>query len=108
MKAAPPFNCTRAGTGMAEPLRHAFRIVMENATLFHDLAVDPDALFLLRGSETTRVPVESGSAYEAELEDFVASVETGQPTRLTPADSRLAVEIGLEALRQLRRSEPVK
>lgn len=81
--------------------RHAFRIVMENATLFHDLAVDPDALFLLRGSETTRVPVESGSAYEAELEDFVASVETGQPTRLTPADSRLAVEIGLEALRQL-------
>jgi 1,5-anhydro-D-fructose reductase (1,5-anhydro-D-mannitol-forming) len=81
--------------------RHAFRIIMEKATLLHDMAIDPEALFLLRGSESTRVPIEICSAYEAELEDFAASVETGRPTRLTPAESRLAVEIGLEELRQL-------
>ena len=81
--------------------RHAFRVIMEKATLLHDMAIDPDALFLLRGSETTRVPIEACSAYEAELEDFAASIDTGHATRITPAESRLAVEIGLEELRQL-------
>jgi len=81
--------------------RHAFRLIMEKATLLHDMAIDPDALFLLRGSESTRVPIEACSAYEAELEDFAASVDTGRSTRITPAESRLAVEIGLEELRQL-------
>ena len=37
-----------------------------------------------------------------ELDDFAASINAGRASsRLTPADSRLAVEIGLEELRQL-------
>jgi predicted dehydrogenase len=81
--------------------RHAFRLIMEKATLVHDLAVDPDALLLLKAGEVTRIPLDSRSAYEAELDDFAACVDSGRPLRLTPADSRLAVEIGLEELRQL-------
>jgi predicted dehydrogenase len=81
--------------------RHAFRLIMEKATLLHDMAIEPDALFLIRGSETTRVPVDACSAYQAELDDFAAGVDTGRATRITPAESRVAVEIGLEELRQL-------
>ena len=37
-----------------------------------------------------------------ELDDFAACLNAGRaPQRLTPADSRLAVEIGIEELRQL-------
>jgi predicted dehydrogenase len=84
------------------PFRHAFKLVMEKATLVHDLAVDATALHLIRGGKTESVPVVETSAYQAELDDFAACVGAGRmPVRLTPADSRLAVEIGLEELRQL-------
>ena len=81
--------------------RHAFRIVMEKATLVHDMAIDPEALNLMRSGEATRVPLETYSGYQAELDDFAACVDAGRSTRVTPADSRLAVEIGLEELRLL-------
>ena len=84
------------------PFRHAFRVVMEKATLVHDLAVDANALQLLRDGKTENVPCGEGSAYQAELDDFAACLAAGRaPERITPADSRLAVEIGLEELRQL-------
>jgi len=83
--------------------RHAFRLVMEKATLLHDLALDPQALHLLRdGKVETVAPLDETSAYQAELDDFAADLNAGRvPHRLTPADSRLAVEVGLEELRQL-------
>lgn len=84
------------------PFRHAFRLVMEKATLVHDLAVDANALQLHRDGKTENVPCDEGSAYQAELDDFAACVAAGRPPeRITPADSRLAVEIGLEEMRQI-------
>ena len=84
------------------PFRHAFRLVMEKATLVHDLAVDANALQLLRDGKTENVPCAETSAYQAELDDFAACLAAGRaPQRITPADSRLAVEIGLEEMRQL-------
>ena len=80
------------------PFRHAFRLVMEKATLVHDLAVDANALQLLRDGKTENVPFDEGSAYQAELDDFASG---NAHLRLTPADSRLAVEIGLEEMRQI-------
>jgi predicted dehydrogenase len=82
--------------------RHAFRVVLEKATLLYDLALDPHALQILRGDQSETLRIEPASAYQVELDDFAASLNAGRaPTRCTPADSRLAVEAGLDALRQL-------
>ena len=82
--------------------RHAFRLVMEKGTLVHDIAVDAKALTLLRGGKAESVPLPETSGYQDELDDFAASINAGRASqRLTPADSRLAVEVGLEELRQL-------
>ena len=82
--------------------RQAFQFVMEKGTLVHDLAVDPHGLQLLREGKTTSVSVGKESGHQAELDYFAAQLNTGKaPTRVTPAESRLAVEIGLEELRQL-------
>ncbi|HEY3899697.1 MAG TPA: Gfo/Idh/MocA family oxidoreductase [Chthoniobacter sp.] len=82
--------------------RHAFRVVMEKGTLVHDLAVDPQALHLLAGGKSTVVPVGNDWAYEAELDYFAREVAAGRsPQRSTPAESRLAVELALEEMRQL-------
>ncbi len=82
--------------------RHAFRLVMEKATLVHDLALDPHTLWLLRAGKAEKVPLDETSAYQLELDDFAACLNTGRtPTRCTPEDSRRAVEVGLEELRQL-------
>ncbi len=82
--------------------RHAFRVVMEKGTLLHDLAVDPQALQLLVGGKVTSISVGTESAYQTELDYFATEVAAGRaPQRLLPAESRLAVEIGLEELRQV-------
>ena len=82
--------------------RHAFRLVMEKGTLVHDLAVDANALTLFRDGKGEPVPVAATSGYQDELDDFAAGINAGRaPHRITPADSRLAVEVGLEELRQL-------
>ena len=82
--------------------RHAFRLVMEKGTLVHDIAVDANALTLVRDGKSELVPVAEASGYQDELDDFAAGISAGRaPTRMTPADSRLAVEIGLEELRLL-------
>ena len=84
--------------------RHAFTLVMEKATLAYDIALDPAALQLHEGGKTTSLPCADTSAYQAELDDFAACCAAGRPTaRITPADGRLAVEIGLEELRQVAR-----
>jgi 1,5-anhydro-D-fructose reductase (1,5-anhydro-D-mannitol-forming) len=82
--------------------RHAFRVVMEKGTLVHDLAVDAQALQLLAGGKITSIPVGTESAYQVELDYFMAEAVAGRlPQRLLPAESRLAVELGLEELRQI-------
>ena len=82
--------------------RHAFRLVMEKGTLVHDLAVDAHALTLLRDGKAEPVPVAATSGYQDELDDFAACINAGRaPRRITPADSRMAVEVGLEELRLL-------
>lgn len=82
--------------------RHAFRLVMEKGTLVHDIALDANALHLLRDGKTETVPLDDAPAYQAELDDFAAGINAGRASqRLTPADSRLAVELGLEGLRQI-------
>ncbi len=82
--------------------RHGFRLVMERGTLVHDLAVDPDALVLLQNGTARPIPVSTVSGYDAELDYFATQAAAGlAPTRLPPAESRLAVEMGLEEFRQL-------
>jgi predicted dehydrogenase len=82
--------------------RHAFRLVMEKATLLHDLAVDPQALRLLVDGKETLVPVGDESAYAAELEYFATEVAAGRaPARSTAATSHMAVEVALEELNQI-------
>ncbi len=82
--------------------RHGFRLVMERGTLVHDLATDPDALVLLQNGTATGVPVGTESGYQAELDYFATQAAAGCPlAQLRPAESRLAVELGLEELRQL-------
>ncbi len=82
--------------------RHAFRVIMEKATLIHDLAVDPQRLQLLQGGKATDIPVGTESGYQAELDYFAGEIAAGRtPNRTTPANGRLAVELGLEELRQI-------
>jgi 1,5-anhydro-D-fructose reductase (1,5-anhydro-D-mannitol-forming) len=82
--------------------RHAFRLVGEKGTLAYDLAVAPGVLQLFRGDELTELAMPEPAAHQAELDDFARCVAEGHPfTRFTPAESRLAVELGLEELRQL-------
>ena len=83
--------------------RHAFRLVMEKGTLVHDLAVDANALTLFRNGKAEPVPVSATSGYQDELDDFAAGINAGRaPQRITPADSRLAVEVGVEELAMLK------
>ena len=82
--------------------RHAFRLVMEKGTLVHDIALDANALHLLRDGKSETVPLDETPAYQAELDDFAAGINAGRASGvITPADSRLAVEMGLEELRQI-------
>ena len=48
--------------------------------------------------------MDARDAYEAELDDFAAACAAGRAVqRTTPAESQIAVEVGLEELRQLMR-----
>lgn len=81
--------------------RHAFRLIMEKATVSYDLAANPDALTLLRDGAETILPMPKPAAYQAQLDDFAACIGEGREfTRITPAESRLAVEVGLAELQQ--------
>jgi predicted dehydrogenase len=84
------------------PFRHAFTLVLEKATLAYDNARDPAALHVHEGGKTTTIPLDDSGAYVEELSDFARSCAANTAVAtFTPADSRLAVEIGLEELRQL-------
>ncbi len=85
--------------------RHAFKLVLENATLSHDLAVENGALQLIAGGKTTAIPLPEPDVHQAEIDDFAARIRNGESApRISPAESRAAVEIGLEELRQITAS----
>ncbi len=82
--------------------RHGFRVILEKATLIYDLPGAPDVLQLQREGKSAQIPLPAPSAHQAELDDFAQCIAEGRPfTRFTPADSRRAVELGLDELRQL-------
>ena len=82
--------------------RHGFKLVLERATLVHDLAVEGGALQLIAGGKTTVLPVAEPNVHQAEIDDFAARIAGGTSPRIAPAESRAAVEIGLEELRQIK------
>lgn len=84
--------------------RHAFRVVLERATVAHDLARDPLAIEIWREGEMERVEIGDGSiAYQAEIDEFAAAADTDRkPASCTPQESRAAVEIALRELAMLR------
>lgn len=82
--------------------RHAFKLVLEKATLSHDLAIENGGLQLIAEGKTTTVPLPEPAVHQAEINDFAARIRAGEPApRIAPAESRAAVEIGLEELRQI-------
>lgn len=82
--------------------RHAFKLVLEKATLSHDLAIENGALQLIAGGKTTTIPLPEPAIHQAEINDFAARIKSGESApQITPAESRAAAEIALEELRQI-------
>ncbi len=80
--------------------RHAFRLVLEKATLEYDLAIAPGILKIYREGVLAEVRMPEISAHQAELDDFAQCIAEGRPfSRFLPSASRRAVEIGLRELR---------
>ncbi|MHA3775688.1 Gfo/Idh/MocA family protein [Verrucomicrobiota bacterium sgz303538] len=85
--------------------RHAFRLVLERATLAYDLATKPGVLELFRDGALEEIAMPDVSAHQAELDEFAKCVAEGRAfTRFSPEDSTLAVELGLQELQQLESS----
>ena len=85
--------------------RHAFKLVLERATLSHDLAIENGALQLIAGGKITTIPLPAPEVHQAEIDDFAARIQAGASTsRVTPAESRAAVKVALEELRQITKS----
>jgi len=81
--------------------RYSFRLVLEKATLAHDSAVEGGALQLINGGKTTTIPIAELNVHQAEIDDFARVAGGLTRPRISPAESRLAVEIGLEENRQI-------
>jgi predicted dehydrogenase len=80
--------------------RHAFRVVLEKATLAYDLATAPGVLEIFQDGKREELPMPEISAHQAELDDFAETIAAGRPfSRFTLGASRMAVELGLEELR---------
>jgi len=81
--------------------RYSFKLVLEKATLAHDSAVEGGALQLITGGKATSIPISEANVHQAEIDDF-ARITAGFGTpRISPVESRLAIEIGLEENRQI-------
>lgn len=82
--------------------RHAFKLIMEKATLTYDLAAHPSSLVLIQDGKETELPMDKKAAYQAELDDFASCVDEGREMqRIRTSESRAAVEVGLAELRQI-------
>ena len=87
--------------------RHAFRVVLEKATIAHDLARDPNVLEIWKDGEMEKVEIgDGGIGYSAEIEAFASAANSGTPSdQCLPSDSRASVELGLRELALLARSK---
>jgi predicted dehydrogenase len=82
--------------------RHGFSLVLEKATLAYDLAINGGALQLTADGKTTSITMPDANVHQLEIDDFTARLAGGQSgAPIAPAESRLAVELGLAELRQL-------
>jgi predicted dehydrogenase len=88
------------------PFRMSFEVVLENATVAWDSSKG-DKVELRRREGTEEIEVADTLAYQAEIDDMVAAVSEGRDiTRVTPASSRVSVEVALEELRQIAANNP--
>ncbi|MGV3532489.1 MAG: Gfo/Idh/MocA family protein [Chthoniobacteraceae bacterium] len=87
--------------------RHAFRVVLEKATIAHDLARDPNVLEIWKDGEMEKVEIgDGGIGYSAEIEAFASAVKSGAPAaQCLSSDSRASVELGLRELDLLSRGK---
>jgi hypothetical protein len=73
----------------------------------YDMAAAPEVLQIFRDGKASEIAVEAPAAHQAELDDFARCIGAGERfARFTPAESRRAVEIGLEELRQVGGASP--
>jgi predicted dehydrogenase len=84
------------------PFHYAFRVVMEKATVAFDSNTGSSNLQIYADGQQTEIPVEDASAYQLEIDDFIARIQAGKPVeRVTPASSRAAVAAVREEIRQI-------
>ncbi len=84
------------------PFRMSYKVVLEKATIEWDSSKS-DAVLLHKNGETQEFTVSAESAYQAEIDDFVACLSENRPmTRITPQGSRETLEVVLEELRQIQ------
>lgn len=86
------------------PFNHAFKIVMERATIVHDLATNSFRLIEGAGDDEAgrAIEVDDSLAYQNELDDYVDCLIAGRKMeRVSPQGSTLAVEIAREELAQI-------
>jgi len=80
--------------------RFAFKIVLERATILRDSAAG--VFQLIADGETRDLEIGTDSAYQNEIDDFLATLKAGgKSERITPASSRQTVEVAREELRQI-------
>jgi predicted dehydrogenase len=84
------------------PFRMSYKVVLEKATLDWDSSKS-DAVLLHHKGETEEFEVSAESAYQVEIDDFIACLaENRTMTRVTPQSSRETLEVVLEELRQIK------
>ncbi len=84
------------------PFRMSFKVVLEKATIEWDSSKG-DAVLLHQNGATQEFEVSAESAYQVEINDFVACLIEDRPmTRVTPQSSRQTLDLVLEELRQIQ------
>jgi predicted dehydrogenase len=83
------------------PFRMAFSVTMDKGTVAWDSSAGTPVQ-VYSNLETTSIDVPGDSAYQNEINAFIACLEAGRPMQLvTPASSRASVEAVVEELRQI-------
>ena len=84
------------------PFRMSYKVALEKATIDWDSSKS-DAVLLYQDGETQEFTVSAESAYQAEIDDFVACLTENRPmTRVTPQSSSETLQVVLEELRQIK------
>ncbi|HVF09413.1 MAG TPA: Gfo/Idh/MocA family oxidoreductase [Abditibacteriaceae bacterium] len=88
------------------PFSFSFKVVMERATVVYDSASGNPNIQVIRhtdeGDSIDEIAASDESAYESEIRDYIACLSSGRKMeRITPAASRVAVEVVREELRQI-------